>query len=310
MHVHAFKSESVLKWSIGLMLLLSAVEASAGYFSQSLALLSDAGHNFSDALSLVLALFAHRLQAMPPTENKTFGYHRAGVLAAFVNALFLIFVAGYIFYEAYQRIAHPGTISVEWMTGVALLGFLINAGVSMALLRGSHGDINIKGAFVHTAADAISTLSIVVGGILIYYTGLVQIDAALSFLIGALVLWSSVDIIGETLNILLEGLPRGIKLEDVIAAMCRIEGVVEVHDVHIWSLGSKMHAMSCHVGIADIPPSLSAEILQRINELLAKEFNISHTTVQFEHAVCDLSSGCFVPSGGSQIASHVSHSAH
>ncbi len=293
MHVHGWTTGSVLKWSIGLMLALALAEAVAGYFANSLALLSDAGHNFTDSLALLLAWFAHRLQAKPPTESKTFGYHRAGVLAAFVNALLLVALAGYIFFEAYQRLRAPQPVNPEWMMIVAGFGFLVDAGVSGALLRKMHGDLNLRTAFIHTAADALSTAGIVLGGFLIQRTGRAQIDPLLSVLIGGLILWSSVGVIREALNILLEGLPRGLKLETVIAALLRVPGVQDVHDVHIWSLGSQTRAMSCHTTIADIPPSESHEILQRINRLLEKEFHIGHATIQFEHAVCEVSPGCY-----------------
>lgn len=295
MQVHGWKTGSVLKWSIVLMLALALAEAVAGYLANSLALLSDAGHNFTDSLALLLAWFAFYVQSKPATENKTYGYHRAGVLAAFVNALLLVALAGYIFFEAYHRLRTPQPVHPEWMMIVAGFGFLVDAGVSGALLRKSHGDLNVRTAFIHTAADALSTAGIVLGGFLIQRTGLTQIDPLLSVLIGGLILWSSVGVIREALNILLEGLPRGLKLETVIAALLRIPGVEDVHDVHIWSLGSHTHAMSCHVAIADIPPSESQEILKRINHLLEKEFHINHTTIQFEHAVCEVSPNCFVP---------------
>ena len=296
MHVHEFNTRSVLKYSIFVMLALALAEAVAGYLTNSLALLSDAGHNFTDSLALLLAWFAFYLQGKPADETKTYGYHRAGVLAAFVNALTLIGIAFYIFYAAYHRLRNPSPVNAEWMMVVAAVGFLVDAGVSVALYRGSRRDVNVRSAFLHTAGDAISTAGIVVGGWLIQRTGWQQIDPILSLLIGGLILWTSVDIIRETLNILLEGLPRGLRLDTVVKAMLRIEGVEGIHDVHIWSLGSNTHAMSCHVGIADIPPSASEEILKQINSVLEREFHISHTTIQFEHAVCDINQNCYLPS--------------
>jgi cobalt-zinc-cadmium efflux system protein len=293
MHVHDLKTGSVLRGSIFLMLVLAGAEALAGYWTHSLALLSDAGHNFTDSVSLLLAWFAFRWQARPADASKTYGYQRAGVLAAFVNALALIPLAFYIFYEAYQRLIQPLPLDAGWMMIVAAAGFVVDAGVSVALLRRSHGDVNVRTAFVHTAADAASTAGIVVGGLLIELTGWFQIDAILSFLIGGLILWSGIGIIRETLNILLEGLPRGLQLEDVIAAIREVKGVQQVHDLHVWSLGSSVHALSCHVTIADIPPSESAEILRRINLVLTERFQISHTTIQFEHVVCDPAGNCF-----------------
>ena len=294
MHVHSFKSDAVLKPSILLMFAFAVAEAIAGLAAHSLALVSDAGHNFADALTLVLALYAFYLQNRPPDSVKTYGYHRAGVLAAFANSVVLIVIALYIFYEAYNRLRHPTDVHTGWMMAVAGAGFLVNTGVAMALL-GGRSDVNIRSAFLHTAGDAASTAGIVVGGLAIRETGIVEIDPLLSLLIGGLLLWSSADIIRETLNILLEGLPKGLILENVVTAIGSVEGVLDVHDLHIWSLGSSNHALSSHVAIADIPPSESGEILKRINELLEHEFHIRHTTIQFEHAVCEPSPNCCAP---------------
>jgi cobalt-zinc-cadmium efflux system protein len=295
MDVHDLKTGSVLRTSMVLMLALAGGEAAAGYWTHSLALLSDAGHNFTDSVSLLLAWFAVYWQSKPPDEVKTYGYHRAGVLAAFVNALALVVLSIFIFYEAYRRLLHPLPVSGAWMMLVAGLGFVVNTAVSVALLRYSQSDVNLRTAFVHTAADAASTAAVVAGGWLIQSTKMMEVDPALSFFIGALILWSSVGILRETLNILLEGLPRGIGLDNVVSAILQVEGVEEVHDVHIWSLGSSTHALSCHVTIADIPPSESAEILSRINRLLDQQFHIRHTTIQFEHQVCDAPTRCYTP---------------
>ena len=161
MHVHEFNTRSVLKYSIFVMLALALAEAVAGYLTNSLALLSDAGHNFTDSLALLLAWFAFYLQGKPADETKTYGYHRAGVLAAFVNALTLIGIALYIFYAAYHRLRNPSPVNAEWMMVVAAVGFLVDAGVSVALYRGSRRDVNVQSAFLHTAGDAISTAGIV-----------------------------------------------------------------------------------------------------------------------------------------------------
>jgi cobalt-zinc-cadmium efflux system protein len=297
MHVHDIKTGSILKWSVVVMLALALAEGLAGYLTGSLALLSDAGHNFTDSLALVLAWFAFYVQSMPPSQSKTYGYHRAGVLAAFVNALLLVVLGVYVFYEAYHRLTTPHIVDARWMMIVGGIGFIADAAVSAALLKQAHGDLNVRTAFIHTAADAVSTLAIVLGGFLIARTGYHQIDPILSFLIGALILWSSVGIIRETLNILLEGAPEGVTLDAVVASLRRIEGIEEVHDVHIWSLGSHRHAMSGHVGIANIPPSESNEILRRINALLDEEYNISHTTIQFEHSACAPNEKCYAPAG-------------
>ncbi|HWP86027.1 MAG TPA: cation diffusion facilitator family transporter [Terriglobia bacterium] len=295
MHPHDIQAGAVLRASILLMLALAAAEAAAGYWTHSLALLSDAGHNFTDSLALLLAWFAFRWQSKPADEVKTYGYHRAGVLAAFVNGLALVALALFIFYEAYERFRNPLPLHTGWMMLVAGLGFVIDTGVSLALLRHARGDVNMRTAFVHTAADATSTAAIVLGGWAIQRTGWLQIDALLSFAIGGLILWSSVDIIRETLNILLEGLPRGLSLEKIVAAMQQVEGVQAVHDVHVWSLGSSTHALSSHVTIADIPPSESNDILRRLNQMLDERFHIHHTTIQFEHVECGVPAQCLSP---------------
>ena len=294
MHVHAFKSDTVLKYSFLLMFAFALAEAVAGLAAHSLALVSDGGHNLADSLTFLLALYSFYLQNRPADNVKTYGYHRAGVLAAFANSVVLIVIALYIFYEAYRRLRHPSAVETGWMMAVAGVGFLVNTGVAMALL-GGRSDVNIRSAFLHTAGDAASTAAIVAGGFAIRETGIVEIDHLLSVVIGGLLLWNSVDIIRETLNILLEGLPKGLMLEQVVAAIGSVDGVMDVHDMHIWSLGSSNHALSSHVTIADIPTSESGEILKRINEVLENEFKIRHTTIQFEHAVCDPSPNCCVP---------------
>jgi cobalt-zinc-cadmium efflux system protein len=273
-----------------------AVEIFAGIQAHSLALVSDAGHNFTDGLALLLAWFGFYLQAKPADEIKTYGYHRAGVLSAFVNALALLVLSAWIFYESALRLQYPRPVHEGVMMAVAGLGLVVNGGIMWALRPASRHDLNVRSAFVHMLGDALGSLGIVAGAIVIRYTGWERVDPALSILIGILIVWTAWGIIREALNILLEGLPRGMHLQDAIAAMRAIEGVLDVHDLHIWSLGSSTHALSCHVLIADVPPSASGAILQRLNAMLAERFHISHTTVQFEQAGCAISeNGCAIP---------------
>ncbi len=287
-HGHQHGTENILKWSFLATILFVVVEAAAGFHSGSLALVSDAGHNFTDALALVLATIGVYMQSKPADSVKTFGYHRAGVLTAFVNALTLVVIAVFIFYEAWQRFLHPQHIEEWTMFWVALAALALNGGIMWGLHREKDHDINIRAAFVHMLGDAVSSLGIVAGAIAIHFTGLSVIDPVLSVLIGILIVWTAWDIIQESLNVLLEGLPRGMELNDVTSAMREIDGVIDVHDLHIWSLGSSAHALSCHVLIEDMPPSESNAILQRINDVLCK-YEIHHTTVQFEHSKCALS---------------------
>jgi len=272
------------------------VEVVAGLRAHSLALLSDAGHNFTDALALLLAWFAFLVQARPADEVKTYGYQRAGVLAAFINALTLVALAAWIFYESVLRLEQPERVAEGIMIAVAGLGVLLNGGIMWALRVARRSDLNVRSAFVHMLGDALGSGAIIAGGVVIYFTGWQRVDSVLSILIGLLIVWTAWDIIRESLNILLEGLPRGIRLAEVADRMRLVQGVLDVHDLHIWSLGSSSHALSCHVLIADVPPSSSDCILRAINTVLADRFHISHTTVQFEHISCPISeNGCAIP---------------
>ncbi len=272
------------------------VELIAGFQAHSLALLSDAGHNFTDALALGLAWAAFYLQSKPADETKTYGYHRAGVLAAFINALTLVALSVWILYESVLRLRAPEPVNDTIMMAVAGLGLVLNGSIMLALRAASRNDINVRSAFVHMLGDALGSIAIVLGAVAIRYTGWVRVDPSLSILIALLIVWTAWDIIRESLNILLEGLPRGIHLADVALAMGGVDGVLGVHDLHIWSLGSSTHALSCHVLIEDVPPSASDTILRSVNELLERRFGIAHSTVQFEHVSCAISeSGCAIP---------------
>jgi cobalt-zinc-cadmium efflux system protein len=308
LHSHAHShagTATVLRWSLAATLVFVAVEVVAGVQARSLALLSDAGHNFTDGLALLLSWFCFYLQSKPADESKTYGYHRAGVLAAFVNALTLVGLAAWIFYESAARLRHPQPVQEYTMLAVAVLGVFLNGGIMWALRSASRDDLNIRSAFVHMLGDALGSIAIVGGALVIRYTGWEQVDPALSMLIGVLIVWTAWGIIREALNILLEGLPRGIRLPEVFSSLRDVEGVLDVHDLHIWSLGSSTHALSCHVLIADIPPSASDIVLRRLNGVLAERFHIFHTTVQFEHASCAISeTGCAIPVSGHEERHH------
>src|SRR4051812_46932810 len=284
------------------------VEIVAGIQAHSLALLSDAGHNFTDAGALLLATIGFYLQNKPADDIKTYGYHRAGVLSAFVNALTLIGLSGWIFYESVLRLRNPEPVQEMIMIVIAGLGLVLNVGIMFSLRGASKHDLNVRSAFVHMLGDAVGSVAIIAGAIAIRYTGWLWLDPALSIVLGLLVVWSAWDITRESLNILLEGLPRGIHLKDVASAMREMHGVLDVHDLHIWSLGSSTHALSCHVLIEDVPPSASDCILRRLNEMLADRFHISHTTVQFEHVSCAISeSGCAIPTHTHDAEGHHHH---
>jgi cobalt-zinc-cadmium efflux system protein len=313
MHVHAptagleKRTQMVLRFSLALTLGYIALTFVAGLRAHSLALLSEAGHNLSDFLALLLSFVAVYFQSRPATHRKTFGYQRAGVLAAFINAATLIVIALWIGFEAVHRLAAPVVVQPRLMMIVAAVGVVMN-GVIAGLLWRVARDVNMRSAFIHMAGDTLSTAAVIVGGFGIQLTGMNWIDPVLSLLIAALILWSSVGIVKETLNILLEGTPRGVSTAEIRERMQTVTGVLNVHDLHVWSLGSNSHALSCHVTIADIPPSESREILVVMNELLREEFQIYHTTVQFEHTGCEELEGCVVPIGAMEHAhSHAHH---
>ena len=276
--------------SLILTVVFVAFEAFMGFRARSLALLSDAGHNFTDAFALLLAAFGVYWQSRPGDHEKTYGYQRAGVLAAFVNALTLVMLAVVLFYESYDRLIHPQTVGATTMMLVAGAALVLNLGIAWAL--GGHAahkhDLNIRAAWLHMAGDAASSAAIIVGALLIRYTGWQAIDPILSILIGIAIVWSGWGIIRDSLNILLEALPKGLRLAEVAGELALLPGVIDVHDLHIWSLGSESRALSCHVLIDDMPPSESDSILRRINEVLCDRFHILHTTVQFEHVKCVL----------------------
>jgi cobalt-zinc-cadmium efflux system protein len=311
-HVHgAGGTTRVLKISLAMTLAYIVLLVLAGIRAHSLALLSEAGHNLSDFLALLLSLVAIYFQSRPANSTKTYGYHRAGVLAALVNATSLVAVSFVIFYEAFRRVQHPQPVQASMMMWVAAAGVVMNGAIALLLYRSSRrssggfgGDVNLRSALLHEVGDTLSTAAVIAGGWAILVTGNYWIDSALSFAIGVLILWSGFGIVRETLNILLEGTPRGVALEKVELAIRSVEGVNDVHDLHCWSIGSETRALSCHISIADIPPSVSERILRDVKDRLHDDFHIDHTTIQFEHAVCEVAHGCVIPVSESEEHHH------
>lgn len=306
-HHHTNTTGWILKASLAATLVFTVFEVYAGFRSHSLALLSDAGHNFTDALALLLAAVGLYLQGKPANQSKTYGYQRAGVIAAFLNASTLIVISVFIFWEAIGRVIHAQAVNETIMMWVAAVALVLNGSIMLALHSGQKGDINIRAAFIHMLGDAVGAVAIIIGAMAIRYTGWTYIDPILSIALGLLIIYTAWDIIRESLNILLEGLPRGLKLESVTHAMAKVDGVLDVHDLHIWSLGSNTHALSSHVLIDDMPHSESEGILRRINDVLCS-LGIHHSTIQFEHVPCVLSdNGCQM---GAEHAHSDDHSHH
>lgn len=288
-HDHGDDGVSVsrkLVWSAAATLGFVALQIGAGLFSSSLALIGDALHNFTDSLALLLALAAVRLAARPPSHKRSYGYHRAGILAAFVNAGTLVAFTIFIFVEAVERFRVPHPVDQRAMFIVSIAGIALNAIITFALRREGRTDVNIRSAVVHMVGDTVSSVGIIIAAILITTTGSPLWDPGISILIGVLILWSSWGILKETVNLLLEGTPSGIDPARVLDSLASVEGVYGVHHLHIWALGPSMPALSCHIMVGDVPVKTTARLLDELNAVLEREHHIVHTTVQFEFANC------------------------
>ena len=303
------KMQRVLQVSMVLTLAYVVATFYFGLRAHSLALISEAGHNVSDLLAIALSFVAVYFQARPATDQKTFGYQRAGVLAAFVNAVTLVVLSAWIAIEAIHRFTAPVAVQPKVMMYVAAAGVLMNGTVAMLLWRFS-GDVNIRSVFLHMLGDTLSTAAVIAGGAAILFSGMSWIDPLLSILIAGMILWSSVGIVRETLNILLEGTPRNLQLGKIREAMASVDGVLDVHDLHVWSLGSQSHALASHVTIAEMPMSECSSILTGINCALRDRFHITHTTIQFETTGCETTHGCSAPPELEAVGAHGHHHGH
>ncbi len=313
MHSHGSptgRTQIVLQVSLAATVLYVAVCFVVGLHAHSLALLSEAGHNVSDAAALLLSFVAVWLGNQPANDGKTYGYQRAGVLAAFFNALTLVAVSTWIAVHALERLQHPVVVASTPMMAVAAAGVVMNGMIATLLWRTSSKDVNLRSVFIHMAGDTLSTAAVIVGGFFIRLTGMERIDPALSLAIAALILWSSISIARETLNILLEGTPQGIEVAEIRTVLAGLEGVEDVHDLHVWSLGSQTHALSTHIRIADISMSESGAILNRIKGALRERFRILHTTIQFENTGCETEHGCVVALEEAEAPGHDHHHHH
>ncbi len=302
--------QRILKVSLAATFLYVCATLFFGLRAQSLALISEAGHNASDMLAIILSFVAVYFQSRPATDRKTFGYQRAGVLAAFVNAVTLGVLSVWIAFSAIHRLAYPVSVEPHLMMYVAVAGVLMNGGIA-ALLWKFSGDVNIRSVFLHMLGDTLSTAAVIAGGAGILFTGLQWIDPVLSLVIAGMILWSSWGIVRETLNILLEGTPKNVSLGEIRTAMTAVSGVANVHDLHVWSLGSNSHALASHVTIDSENREMSvaecASILDKIKDALWDGFHISHTTIQFETKGCETTHGCSAPPELEAVGAHAHH---
>jgi cobalt-zinc-cadmium efflux system protein len=285
---------SVLAWAMVATLGLVVAEVLGGFLGRSVALLNDAVHNLSDVPALGISWLAMRLAQRPADSDRTYGYHRAGTLAAFTNAILLILLSVWLGYEAIERLRTPETVVESWMIWTSLAALLVNGGITLALVRG-HADLNLRSILVHNFGDALSNIAIIAGAVIIRFTHAHWIDPLLGLAIGLLVLYSSTGILRESAHILLEGRPREMKVEEVAHAILSLEQVQEVHDVHLWSLGGGHHALSCHARIPDMHMDECEKIILAIQKKVLKEFGIEHATVQLERAGLPATSGYVMP---------------
>jgi cobalt-zinc-cadmium efflux system protein len=262
-------------------------EAITGYFSHSLALMSDAGHNFADALALVFSWYGIWIARKPSTAQRTYGYHRVGIFAALVNAVSLIVIALLIFWEAIDRLRHPEPVHSTPMIVVALIAVLMNTVISLWLRSGAKKDLNVRSAYIHMFGDAISAAGVVVAGVIVAFTGASIADPIVSVLIGILILWSSRRILKESGNVLLEAIPEGMKMDEVEQTIGGVHGVLAVHDLHVWTVGSGMVCCSCHIMVNEQSVRSGENVLRAVTEELTHHFGIAHTTIQVEVEGCE-----------------------
>jgi len=287
-------ASGVLAAAVAATLVLVVAEFLGGYRGHSISLVSDALHNLSDIPTMLISWLGLRWATRPADHERTYGYRRAGILAAFTNGILLIVVALALFYEAVKRFWHPVAVHENWMIVVSLLALAINGGITLALVS-RRGDLNLHSLLLHNFGDAISNIGILIGALIIRMTGAQWLDPAIGLAIAALVLWSTNGLLREAGNILLEGLPKGLNLESVARSILTAAEVQEVHDIHIWTIGTGLHALSCHVRIPDMHMDQSEKILQAICERLEKDFHITHITVQFERAGLPQDGGYYMP---------------
>ena len=285
-HSHQIHLQKKFKFAVVVTFCVFLGELIGGIWSGSLALLSDAAHVMSDVVSLLISWLAIYLSTRPATASRTYGYHRAEVFAAFVNGVSLIGISGWIFYEAYQRYMSPTEIKVTGMFIVACLGCVGNLIILWKLHDESHNNLNVRSAVLHVIGDTLSSVAVVVGGAIIFWTGWYLIDALLSFLIGGIILIGAVNVTREAVHILLENSPRNADADTVATHLRALDTVKDVHDMHIWSLCSNYAALSAHVVVDENTTLAPDRILEQINAELKTHFGINHATLQLEQVAC------------------------
>lgn len=263
------------------------IEFGAGLWANSLALISDAGHNLTDAMALAFSWFAITLATRSPNFNKTYGYHRAGILAASINAATLVIIAVYVFYEAIQRLFEPQAVNGEIVVIVGTLALGLNSAIGFALWKSSKDDLNVRSAFLHVVGDALASFGAILAGLATIVVGWSGFDPLISILIAVFILWSSWGIIKESTNVLLEGIPSGLNMEALQKDLLAIPSVKSIHDLHVWTIGSNFPALSCHILTSSTSLVEGRAVIHTVKELLSEHYHIEHATLELECDACD-----------------------
>lgn len=287
-HYGDFANQTTKRLALSLILtaVFVIVEVVAGIWGNSLALLTDAAHNFTDVIALGLSWYALRIAAKPANEGKTFGYHRVGILVALINSTTLILIAFGIFYEAWRRLITPPEVDSTILIGVGAVAFLINAGTAWLVQKGSEHDLNLRSAFLHLMGDVLSTLGAVIAGIIIAFTAWNWLDPMVSILIGGFILFNAWNVLKQTIHILLESTPENIDITEMVTNLRGVDGVRDIHDLHVWSISENLRMLSAHIVIDNVSIGEGVSIQHNINEMLTHSYNIRHATLQLECEGC------------------------
>ena len=279
-----------LKIALVLVFFVMCVEVAGGIFAHSLALLSDAAHMLTDVFALSLSLMALAIAAQPSTRTKTFGYHRMEILAALANGILLLLMALGILWAAYHRFTDPGVVDGVIVTAVATVGLATNLAVLYILKDPVHNahnhDLNLKAAFYHVIGDSLASVAVILGGLAMWWTRWYALDSIVAAMVALVLIWGAQSIIRDSFHILLEGVPKGISIQEVEKELTAIPAIKDVHELHVWSICSNIYALSAHALVNDQKVNQVDSILKEIETLLKEKFNITHSTVQFESSPC------------------------